>query len=77
MKEQLTDCTSVLYNTLQELLNEVQELRQKADKINNLHSCLVYDIQNNRITEQAQVDCAMAWLRHSDLSVEEILTLIK
>ena len=77
MKDQLIDCTSILYNTLQELLNEVQELKQKADKIDNLHRCLVYDIQNDRITEQEQVDCAIAWLRHSDLSVEEILTLIR
>jgi len=77
MKDQLTDCTSVLYNTLQELSDEVQKLRQKADRIYMLQRCLVYDIQNDRITEQEQVDCAIAWVHHTDLSVETILTLIR
>lgn len=77
MKDQLTDCTSTLYRTLKDLLNEAQELRNKADRINNLHNCLVYNIQNDCITEQEQINSAIAWLHHSNLSVEEILTLIK
>ena len=72
----LTDCTSLLYNLLENMDKEAKELEAKAKRIKELNRILVYRIQNNKITNIKDVECALSWLNHSNLTIDEILEKI-
>ena len=73
----LTDCTSPLFKMLESMNKEAEKLEQKAARIKELNRILVYRIQNGKITDIEDVNCALSWLDHSDLPVEEILKIIE
>ena len=72
----LTDCASLLYNLLENMDKEAKELETKAKRIKELNRILVYRIQNNKITNIEDVECALSWLNHSNLTIDEILEKI-
>ena len=76
LKDALTDKTSEVFTQLQTLYCEIERLRTEADRIEEFNQRLIYRIQNGQITDQEQVNCALAWLSHSKLSVDEILEKI-
>lgn len=80
MKEQLkydlTDSSSLLFYSLEELDRQANEWQNKADRIKELNRILVYKIQNNYITDMKIVDSAIAWFNHHpELSPEECVKL--
>lgn len=76
LKDALTNRTSAVFTQLQALTSETKRLRTEADRIEELNQRLTYKIQNGQITDQEQVNCALAWLFRSNLSVDEILEKI-
>ena len=80
MKEQLkydlTDSSSLLFHSLEELNKQADELRSKANRIKELNRILVYKIQNNYITDMNIINSAIAWFNHDpELSPEECVEL--
>ena len=80
MKEQLkydlTDNSSSLFHSLEELDRQADEWQNKANRVKELNRILVYKIQNNYITDMETVDSAIAWFNHdSELSPEECIEL--
>lgn len=73
MKDQLTDCTSQVYQMLKDLSDRENRLRKEADRCRDLNIYLVSAIQSDRITEPKELACAISWLDHSDLSAWEIM----
>lgn len=78
MKEQLkydlTDSSSLLFHTLEELDKQADEWQNKANRIKELNRILVYKIQNNYITDMKIIDSAIAWFNHNpELSPEECI----
>ena len=72
----LTNCTSFLFNLLENMDKEAEELEIKAKRIKELNRVLVYYIQNNKITNIEDIECALSWLNHSNLTIDEILEKI-
>lgn len=77
MKEQLTDCTSATYETLQRLDEKAESLRKEAQRYSDLNEYLVIGVLDGWIIDPQQIDCAISWLEHSDLPVSEIIRKIK
>ena len=80
MKEQLkydlTDSSSLLFHSLEELDRRADELQSKANRIKELNRILVYKIQNNYITDMNIINSAIAWFNHDpELSPEECVEL--
>lgn len=76
LKYDLTDSSSLLFHSLEELDKRANEWQNKADRIKELNRILVYKIQNGYITDMKIVDSAIAWFNHdSELSPEECVKL--
>ena len=76
LKYALTDSSSLLFHSLEELDKRADELQNKANRIKELNRILVYKIQNGYITDMKIVDSAIAWFNHdSNLSPEECIEL--
>lgn len=72
LKYDLTDSSSLLFHSLEELDRQANEWQNKANRVKELNRILVYKIQNNYITDMKIIDAAIAWFNHdSKLSPEE------
>lgn len=76
LKYDLTDSSSLLFHSLEELDRQANEWQNKVNRIKELNRILVYKIQNNYITDMKIVNSAIAWFNHdSELSPEECVEL--
>jgi hypothetical protein len=74
--DDLTDPRTVPFKTLEKLDAERKVLEKRAEKIRKLNIALVRLIQEGRITDTEDIDCAIAWLNHSNLEVWEIVNKV-
>lgn len=72
----LTDNRTVPFKMLEKLGEERKVLEKRAERIRELDIALVNLIQDGRITDTEDIDCAIAWLNHSNLEVWEIVNKI-
>ena len=74
--DDLTDKRSLPCKILARLDAERQVLEKRAERIRKLDIALVNLIQDGRITDTEDIDCAIAWLDHSNLEVWEIVNKV-
>lgn len=72
----LMDRTSLVVKMLQQLDSERKALEKRAERIRKLDTALVNLIQDGRITDTKDIDCAIAWLNHSNLEAWEIVNKV-
>lgn len=72
----LMDKTSLVVKMLNRLDAERKVLEKRAERIRKLDNALVNLIQDGRITDTQDIDCAIAWLNHSNLEVWEIVNKV-
>lgn len=72
----LMDKTTSVFKMFEQLNTERKELEKRAERIRQLDIALVNLIQDGRITDTKDIDCAIAWLNHSNLEVYEIVNKI-
>ena len=61
---------------LEKLDAERKVLEKRAERIRKLNIAIVNLIQDGRITDTKDIDCAIAWLNHSNLEVWEIINKV-
>lgn len=72
----LMDKTSLVVKMLNQLDAERKVLEKRAERIRKLNNALVNLIQDERITDTQDIDCAIAWLNRSNLEVWEIVNKV-
>ena len=72
----LMDKTTPVFKMFEQLNTERKELEKRAERIRQLDIALVNLIQDRRITDTKDIDCAIAWLNHSNLEIYEIVNKI-
>ena len=72
----LTNINSLPFKMLEGLDAERKILEKRAERMRKLNIALVSLIQDGRITDTEDIDCAIAWLNHSNLEVWEIVNKI-
>ena len=72
----LMNNTSIPFKMLQQLKTERKILEERAERIQKLESMLIHLIQDKRITDTKDIDCAIAWLNHSNLEAWEIINKV-
>lgn len=72
----LMNSNTVAFNMLQKLEDERKMLEKRADRLYKMGIALTSLIQEGRITDTEEINCAIAWLNHSDLEVCEIINKI-
>jgi len=72
----LSDTRTVPFKMLEKLDAERKVLEKRAERIRELNIALVRLIQDGRITDTEDIDCAIAWLNHSNLEVWEIVNKV-
>lgn len=74
LKEDLTDSSSLLFNSLEMLDKQAEDWIKKAVRVKELNRLLVYRIQNDYITDIEVVTAALAWFNHyPELSPQECI----
>jgi len=74
--DDLTNKNSLPVKMLERLDAERKVLEKRAERMRKLNNALVNLIQDGRITDTEDIDCAIAWLNHSNLEVWEIVNKI-
>lgn len=74
--DDLTNNRTIPFKMLEKLDAERKNLEKRAERIRELDIALVNLIQDGRITDTEEIDCAIAWLNHSNLEVWEIVNKI-
>lgn len=69
----LTNKNSLPVQMLEKLDAERKILEKRVERMRKLNIALVNLIQDGRITDTEDIDCAIAWLNHSNLEVWEIV----
>lgn len=72
-KDDLYSRNSLTVALLKQLEEEEERLRSQADRIRNLDIALTVYIQEGKITDTDEINCAISWFNHSNLSPIEIL----
>ena len=72
----LMDKRSLPCKILSQLDAERKMLETRAERIRQLNIALVNLIQDGRITDTEEINCAIAWLNHSNLEVWEIVNKV-
>ena len=72
----LMDKRSLPCQIFEQLDTERKALEKRAERIRKLNIALVNLIQDGRITDTKEIDCAIAWLNHSNLEVWEIVNKV-
>ena len=72
----LMDKNSLVVKMLAQLYSERKVLEKRVERIRKLDIALVNLIQDGRITDTKDIDCAIAWLNHSNLEVWEIVNKV-
>lgn len=75
-KNDLTDCRSLTFRLLQEMTDYSRDLREKADRMEDLNYALVSYIRDGIIDDTEIIKMARAWYDHSELSSTEIMNKI-
>ena len=74
--DDLMNKNSLPVKMLEKLDAERKILEKRAERIRKLNTALVNLIQDGRITDTKDIDCAIAWLNHSNLEVWEIVNKV-
>ena len=74
--EDLMNKNSLPAKMLAQLDAERKVLEKRAERIRKLDAALVNLIQDGRITDTEDIDCAIAWLDHSNLEVWQIVNKV-
>ena len=74
--DDLMDNRTVPFKMLEKLDAERKILEKRAERIWKLDVALVRLIKDGRITDTEEIDCAIAWLNHSNLEVWEIVNKV-
>ena len=74
--DDLMNRNSLVVSMLDQLDSERKVLEKRAERIRELNNALVSLIQEGRITNIEDIDCAIAWLNHSNLEVWEIVNRV-
>ena len=74
--DDLMDNRTVPFKMLEKLDAERKVLEKRAERIWKLDVALVRLIKDGRITDTEDIDCAIAWLNHSNLEVWEIVNKV-
>ena len=74
--DDLTDPRTLVFKMMEQLTNEAEKLEERAKRIRQLDRSLTYLIQCGKITNTTDIDCAFAWLNHSNLTAGEIIDKI-
>ena len=72
----LMDKNSLPVKMLAQLDAERKILEKRAERIRKLDIALVNLILDGRITDTEEINCAIAWLNHSNLEVWEIVNKV-
>ncbi len=72
-KDATITCTSLTYKLLKQMTDRARNLRQQAERMEDLNRMLVNYIHAGIITDTEQIDAACAWCEHSDLEAYDIL----
>lgn len=75
-RDDLCDCSTLVYKQLQQLSDSAQAYREEANRINEVNRMLSYLIVEGKITDSEDIDCAIALLNHTDLSPIGIINKI-
>ena len=76
MYDDLTNPRTLIFKKMEQLTNEAERLEEHAKRIRQLDRSLTYLIQCGRITDTEDIDCAIAWLNHSNLTATEIINKV-
>jgi hypothetical protein len=74
--DDLTDSHTLIFKIMKQLTDEAERLEERAKRIRRLDRSLTYLIQRGKITDTTDIDCAFAWLNHSNLTAGEIIDKI-
>ena len=74
--DDLMNKNSLPVKMLEKLDAERKVLEKRAERIRKLDIALVNLIQDGRITDTKDMDCAIAWLNNSNLEVWEIVNKV-
>ena len=74
--DDLMNKNSLPVKMLEKLDAERKVLEKRAERIRKLNIAIVNLIQDGRITDTKDIDCAIAWLNHSNLEVWEIINKV-
>ncbi len=72
----LIDTRTVPFKMLTQMDKEAERLERQAQRIRKLNCAIVRLIQDGRITDTKDIDCAIAWLNHSNLEAWEIVNKV-
>ena len=72
----LMDKRSLPCKILGQLNAERKALEKRAERIRKLDIALVNLIQDGRITDTEEINCAIAWLNNSNLEIWEIVNKV-
>ena len=76
-KDDLYSCNSLTVALLNQLEEEEKRLRAQADRIRGLRVALTTYILEGKITDTEEINCAISWLHHTNLSpmyiVEQVI----
>lgn len=76
-KMDLFDSTSLTTILLNQIRDKRDALRKEADRINEVYNMLINQIARGDITNTEDIDAAISWINHSNLTPIEIITVIK
>lgn len=75
-KLDLFDSTSLTTTLLNQIKDKRDRLRTEADRINETYNMLINRIAYGDITDTKDIDAAISWMNHSNLSPTEIIDII-
>lgn len=67
---------SLTTSLLKQLRDKRDSLRAEADRINETYNMLINRIGHGDITDTNDIDAAISWINHSNLSPTEIIDII-
>jgi len=73
-QQDLDDRSSLTSLLLKQLAEHADNLFAQAHRTSQLYNYLIQAILDGRITDSDDIAAAVAWLNHSKLSAEEIIT---
>ena len=74
--DDLTDTRTAPFEMLTQMDKEAERLERQAQKIRKLNCAIVRLIQDGRITDTKDIECAITWLYHSNLEPWEIVNKV-
>lgn len=75
-KNDIANCSSLAFTLLQQISKEADNFREKAIRLDRLNCALIHYIHSDKITDTKQIDAAISWEKHSNLSIEEIMSIV-